>query len=868
MNQYLIPAGSIRWLNVHALLPWLVMALLITFFPKANLYAQPNLVKAEYFFDTDPGFGKAINVPVSAGKVITNQNISANINTLQTGIHQMYVRVQDADGKWSISNRTFFFKMPPAPVSGLPNVVKAEYFFNTDPGFGKGSNIPITAGTTIMDKSFDASTETLPVGIHQMYVRVQDGQGKWSISNRTFFFKMPPAPVGGNLPNLVKAEYFFDADPGFGSGINIPITAGTTILDKNFEANIESLPIGVHQLLVRVQDALGKWSISNRTFFYKPPPIPTGGKPGIVQVEYFIDTDPGFGKGVPLPVLADTIFTAAPIKVNVTGLTNGKHRFFLRVKDTKGNWSISNMSEFDVTGAIAPPYIAVTGIDKKVHCAGDTFTLGYHATGTFNPGNQFTAWLSNASGGFGSEQLIGTVAATGSGLIGIKLPPHVPSGTGYRIRVKSSNTVVVGDANNIAITINDRPFAPAFTGLSNVNGGFTMPYSVPNRVGSTFDWMITGGTQASGATTNSITVAWPQPAGDSAFGSLKVVETTQFGCVGDTGTLAPIIIYPLAITITAAGIVCKGDALDVNTVISGSFGTGNTLSVQLSNATGNFATPAATASFAYVASGVNKPATFKLPIPANLPNGNGYRVRIRSSNPVFIGDTTAAIIIQKPALGPDITGSYCNGESYNLTQHFTDNALTYTYFTQAFEPVANPAMALAGVYQVIGKNSVGCPDTAMVTINMLPKPDLGADITVYHVCAGETTNLLPLYNTASLTAVWNTVNPSSAGPGAYRLIVTNTQGCTDTAFAHIVLPTAIWTGAVSTDWHTAGNWSNGKVPDASTHVIISTSTPRICIISTADGLAASVQLKNGATLQLTNGKQLIVNGNCTVLPSQ
>lgn len=395
-----------------------------------------------------------------------------------------------------------------------------------------------------------------------------------------------------------------------------------------------------------------------------------------------------------------------------------------------------------------------------------------------------------------------------------------------------------------------------------------MPYSVPNRVGSTYHWMITGGTQVTGTNTRSITVAWPQPVADSAFGSLKVVETTQFGCIGDTGTLAPIVIYPLAIANTAAGNVCKGDTLVVNASISGSFEAGNIITVQLSNATGNFGTPAATANFDYVANGVNKAAAFKLPIPANLPNGNGYRVRIRSSKPVFIGDTTGAIIIQKPALGADVTSSYCRGESYNLTQHFTDNALSYTYFTNAFVALKNPAMALAGIYQVIGKNSFGCPDTAKVTVTENPKPDLGADTTLFHVCVGEKSNLNPLYTTTGLTAVWNTGTPASVSPGLYQLIVTNSFGCKDTAIAHVVLPTAIWTGAVSTNWHTSGNWSSGKVPDAATHVIIQGIATNICIISQADAFASSVQLKNGGTIRQINGRQLFVNGKCAVLPTQ
>ena len=151
----------------------------------------------------------------------------------------------------------------------------------------------------------------------------------------------------------------------------------------------------------------------------------------------------------------------------------------------------------------------------------------------------------------------------------------------------------------------------------------------------------------------------------------------------------------------------------------------------------------------------------------------------------------------------------------------------------------------AGVYNVIGTNTNGCTDTLLITLNNNPKPNLGLSTTVYHICPGETSNLVPLYNTTGLTPVWNTVNTSSAPPGTYRLVVTNTFGCTDTAFANVVLEVARWTGTVSNNWHTAGNWDINKVPTLRTHVIIPTGTPNQCTISAADAEAASVQVRPG-----------------------
>jgi len=169
-------------------------------------------------------------------------------------------------------------------------------------------------------------------------------------------------------------------------------------------------------------------------------------------------------------------------------------------------------------------------------------------------------------------------------------------------------------------------------------------------------------------------------------------------------------------------------------------------------------------------------------------------------------------------------------------------------------------------YNVIG-NSNGCFDTAVVTVINNPKPSIGADTTIYHVCAGETSSLVPLYNTTGLTALWNTNNLTGAPPGNYRLIVSNNFGCTDTAFALVILETATWKGTASNNWHTPGNWNINKVPTLQTHVIIAAGTPNICSISTADAEAASLQVRPGAVLQLGSNRKLMLAKKCTALPA-
>ncbi len=760
-------------------------------------------------------------------------------------------------------------------VQAQSNINRVEYYIDTDPGIGLATNLPISPGVNLQNLTIPVNPTNLTQGVHRLHVRARNANGHWSLMNSWLFYKpfaageIPPTAAPSNIARI---EYYIDTDPGLGNATALTISPAAVLSDQIIPIDPTILKEGVHRLHVRARNANGHWSLMNSWIFYRPfgsTTDPITPAPLLKRLEYFIDTDPGLGNAIPIAFTASENLNALVASVNVTGLTVGSHKLHVRAQDMAGNWSLVNNWEFTTSTVLAAPAINVTSVTKTTLCAGDSLFVGYHATGTFNAGNTFKLFLSDGTGNFAGETEIGSLSSMAKGgIFAIKLPTHLSDGTGYKLRIKASNTALTGMESTATLTIRDRPYAKTVTGRTQVNGTFGNPYTVPATAGSTFNWLITNGTQTNGTNTNAITASWLQPLGNTAQGIIRVIETNEYGCIGDTSLLSPITVYKLDIGDTVAASVCKGNMLEVKMGATGSFDVGNTFTAQLSNAAGNFNSPTATASISLSGDGVNQLATINLPIPANLPNGNGYRVRIRSSNPNFIGDTTGNIAIQKPNIGNDITGAYCEGLGYNLMQHYTNNAITYTYFTNAFAPVVKPDSVQAGIYQVIGKNSVGCPDTAMVTISMLPKPDLGVDTTVYHVCVGETTNLLPLYNTASLTAVWNTVNPSSVGPGSYRLIVTNTQGCKDTTFADIILPTAVWTGAVSTNWHTAGNWSIGKVPDAGTHVIIATSIPRICIISTADALASSVQLKNGATLQQTNGRQVVISGKCTVLPSQ
>jgi hypothetical protein len=72
----------------------------------------------------------------------------------------------------------------------------------------------------------------------------------------------------------------------------------------------------------------------------------------VVQLEYFFDTDNGFGKNkvVNVTPAADGSF---PFTANITGLAVGYHKLYIRTKDTNGKWSLTARRNIEVFASAA-----------------------------------------------------------------------------------------------------------------------------------------------------------------------------------------------------------------------------------------------------------------------------------------------------------------------------------------------------------------------------------------------------------------------------------------------------------------------------------------------------------------------------------
>jgi hypothetical protein len=100
--------------------------------------------------------------------------------------------------------------------------------------------------------------------------------------------------------------------------------------------------------------------------------------------------------------------------------------------------------------------ITVTSLSQNTACPdypAFTSSVSFTKRGTFNPGNIFTAELSNAEGSFASPLIVGTLNGTSPGTISCSIPSGLPSGKYYTIRIRSSNPAYTGITSGHLINI-------------------------------------------------------------------------------------------------------------------------------------------------------------------------------------------------------------------------------------------------------------------------------------------------------------------------------------------------------------------------------------------------------------------------------
>jgi gliding motility-associated-like protein len=166
--------------------------------------------------------------------------------------------------------------------------------------------------------------------------------------------------------------------------------------------------------------------------------------------------------------------------------------------------------------------------------------------------------------------------------------------------------------------------------------------------------------------------------------------------------------------------------------------------------------------------------------------------------------SVATVSVPNVVITPSNT-TICAGQVVSIS---VSGANTYTWTTGSSLNVISVTPTTSTTYSVIGSNSLGCQNSALSTINVLPTPILSINSPSTSVCFGYTMSInvngAANYNWSNGSAA-NTISVQPFSNITYSVVGSNGGTCSDTAYLPItVLPLPSVSASVSSTIVCAG----------------------------------------------------------------
>jgi len=754
-----------------------------------------QITGAEYFFDTDPGVGQGISLPVTPGDSV---NITTNISvaSLTPGFHKVFVRVIDSSRVWSLYEGRGFYIQPAVVIPAAAQISAAEYFYDADPGQGHGTALSVTQGDSI------AQPDALPVtsltnGFHTVSTRTMNTNGVWSLYESRGFYIQPTVVIPA-ASQISASEYFFDADPGVGHGTSLATTLGDSVTITQ-AVSIASLSPGFHSVFVRTYNTSNVWSLYEGRGFYIQQPVTILPAAQIQAAEYFFDADPGLGAGTPIAVT-----TADSISVNsviaLATLPPGFHSVFVRTQNTNGIWSLYEGRNF-----YCMPATVVPKPSPKIVAAEYFFDT--------DPGEGLGTNLAGVTAGDSvvmSTTFNASALALGTHKAFIRVKDSLNRWSLYEGRsFKVKNCSIAATANAVNASCFGASTGKAFAAETNGTAPFTYSWSsTPVQTTDTASGLPAGTytvtvTDSAGCPANAVaTVGQPTAISPSttvvattcnlANGQALVSATGGTGAYTYSWHLVPpqttssvsnLAAGTYTVTVTDAH-ACTGTA---TAVIGSSTTPGLTVSTTKSKCgkhtgTATVVVTGGTSPYHYTwSNGGNTTVVDSL-------HSGIYLVTVTDANncssiaPATVSDTLG------PVIGVNsVTAASCNGTATGAVSiSVIGGASPYTYSWSNGSHNASISFLYAGPYQVSVTDAGACVATLSVQVSQPTAEAMALTATKASCGIGDGTATATVNGgTTPYTYSWSTgATTATAGnlfAGSYSLKVTDNNGCIDSA---------------------------------------------------------------------------------------
>ena len=402
--------------------------------------------------------------------------------------------------------------------------------------------------------------------------------------------------------------------------------------------------------------------------------------------------------------------------------------------------------------------ITTSSISGSPFCAGTIVSVPFTISGAFNSGNVFTAQLSDASGNFASPVNIGTLSSTAAGAISATIPAGTASGTGYRIRVISSDPAINGTDNGVNLTINALPSAPTAASPQNFCGSATIADLAPSGAGISWYSSPSGGTPLAGSAT-------------LATGTYYVSQTTS-GCESSSTSVAvTVTAKPATPTITSTPASCS--AAETSTI-------------------SNY-----NAAYTYTFTPAG-PTAGAGGVISNMVTGTNYNVTASSGS--CPSDASAAFSNADQLSAPSITigtvtNATCGNSNGGINISISGGTAPYSYSWSDGSVAQNLTGVPAGTYTVTVTDDNGCTATN------------GTGTTVPDVSGGGAPNITAQPQNADMCASGSTfVQVTASGATAYQWEISTDGG---TTWANVTNNTN-YTGATTNQLTISGLGTSGS----------------------------------------------------------